>query len=900
MSVANWSACLEQIGKAAKIDWRPGEREEMLEKIRAGKQSIMMSRKLSEDEAYAQAAAEYATNQKIAAAIKHEDALRNRTARDRQTLALDQGADTLKTLWKRMENTVSWGARWDNAINMQSESRQLHAQLIAGVRQKIIAAGAWAPYRKGEMDRDLIDRVFRLSNGERLGTDVRDKVAQIIYDAQMDLRDRLNSVGAHIAKGTDRPGAAVWDLHALRRGGHGGEAVIDADAARSTFMDFFESRLNWDRVMEHARTNSTDESKLQMDESPEEWKQRILESSWNAMVTGVRKEQPGQEGFGGAYEGGMNVAKAVSEDRLFFFKDGQSWFEAMQRYGAARTFHENLMMSMQRGARDYAIMKTWGPAGWGNAKRVAQSLYEKYRDTDIDGASAFWGKLEQRGGFEQQFRRFDGTYGAPLQGKDWVVDASHNIRMFYDTTLLGGVGLTHLMSLPATLGSATRYMGGNRLDTIGSLFKNLLEGRSKAEASEAHAELSVLTDAITRPIITDWSQMDWPGRISYMHSRFLDATGVHYFLDNAKRAMREVAAHVLARELERGAWGANAKLAKAMARYGFDADEWGILQSLDKSKNAEGHTFTTTANAMKADTGVVESHLRKYGLVGDDDAPEVIAAKVSAWTQDFSDRLGMFYQDLSDMSTVTAGVREQSLMRGAARPGDIGSELGQLILMFKSWPIAAVHQMFMRDIYQSLDARDLAGGIFGIAAASVIGGYMRMVVRAYADGKPVPQPGDIANWIAAMAQGGGLGIFGDIVFGEVNRNGSDSLASAIGGPIVGDISALMNAVSIQDMLKMFSHYHDQMDQGKVEDIWPNLATWAKNHVPGLNLIYVKGAVDYMIWYHMMDAMRPGWWDRANRQSIKQRGEPMAGYQPGMPAPLGKLPWGLSTYSPPHP
>ena len=897
--MATWNECLDQIGQKSKIDWRPGEKEDMLEQIKAAKDSIMISRRLSDDEAFAQAAAEVANNKKIAAAIKHDVAMRNKMVRDRNTGWFERGADTLKELASRMTNTVSWGPRWDNVQNMQSVSRALHADMITELRQKIIALGAWKEYRKGQWDKDLIERVFKLSNGERLGNDTRDKVAQVLYNTQLTLRDRLNSVGAHIAEGTDRPGAAVWDRHALRRGGHGGAAIADAEESRSAFMTFFDKRLNWQRVMEHARTNSDEASKMQMDESPEDWKQRMLSSAWEAMVTGERKMHPGQEGFGGAYEGGLNVAKAVSEDRLFYFKDGQSWFEAMQKYGAARTFHENLEMSLLRGSRDYALMKMWGPSAWANAERVYEDLIKKYRP-DVDAAEKVRRQVKGRGGFEQQFKRFDGSYSGVIGGNgETVMEATRNIRMFYDTTLLGGVGVTHLMSLPATLGSAIRYIGANRLEGFSRLFSNLMEGRSKVEASEIHAQLHVYHESVVRPIITEWSQMDWPGRISYMHSRFLDATGVHYFLDNAKRAVRETTAHYLAQEVEKGAWGANAKLAKALARYGFDADEWGMLRNIDKVKDEAGHTFLTTNGAGAIDDSLVQAHLTKLGQIAEDATPEAIAAKVKAWKQDFADRLGMFYQDMSDMSTVTAGVREQSLMRGTSQPGDLMGDLGQLILMFKSWPIAAVHQMILRDIYQSLDRRDLVGGIFGIAAASMIGGYGRMWIRAYADGKPPPDPHDLATWLAALAQGGGIGILGDVAFGETNRMGSDSLLAALGGPVVGDLSALLNAVSVQDLLKLKSHYEEQMDEGKLEDIWPQLAMWAKNHVPGNNLIYLKGAFDYLAWYHVLDVLRPGWWERANEKSIHDHGEPMAGYQPGMPAPYMKLPWGLPTYQPPH-
>ena len=80
----------------------------------------------------------------------------------------------------------------------------------------------------------------------------------------------------------------------------------------------------------------------------------------------------------------------------------------------------------------------------------------------------------------------------------------------------------------------------------------------------------------------------------------------------------------------------------------------------------------------------------------------------------------------------------------------------------------------------------------------MLGGYIRMTSRdlAYGDQPRIPQnTGDAAKIaLAALAQGGGLGIFGDFLFGEANRMGASNLSS-LGGPVdtggIGDgLSAL--------------------------------------------------------------------------------------------------------------
>ena len=54
-------------------------------------------------------------------------------------------------------------------------------------------------------------------------------------------------------------------------------------------------------------------------------------------------------------------------------------------------------------------------------------------------------------------------------------------------------------------------------------------------------------------------------------------------------------------------------------------------------------------------------------------------------------------------------------------------------------------------------------------------------------------------------------------------------------------------------------------------MWPDLAHFAVRHVPFANLVYLKGALDYMLWYHLYEAASPGWWERTNRRLLREQG-----------------------------
>jgi len=57
-------------------------------------------------------------------------------------------------------------------------------------------------------------------------------------------------------------------------------------------------------------------------------------------------------------------------------------------------------------------------------------------------------------------------------------------------------------------------------------------------------------------------------------------------------------------------------------------------------------------------------------------------------------------------------------------------------------------------------------------------------------------------------------------------------------------------------------------------------------VPFANLVYLKGALDYLLWYHLYEAASPGWWERTNRRIAREQGRTMKGYEPGGGVPGG--------------
>lgn len=319
-----------------------------------------------------------------------------------------------------------------------------------------------------------------------------------------------------------------------------------------------------------------------------------------------------------------------------------------------------------------------------------------------------------------------------------------------------------------------------------------------------------------------------------------------------------------------------ADLARVKAQVKRYGEELQVLQN-----SLKGHQDILGArDSGGAKTPDIGHSLDRYEAA---DAAETRKA-INAFKQDLSDKILSYYTDAAKHGVVTAGVRERALLLQGTQKGTGANTLLRFMTQFKMWPVAAMSQILERDIYMSLSGKEAAFNIGKLVAIGVPAGYIRMVVSDYARGHPARDPSKPETLLAAAAQSGGLGIFGDFLFGEASRMGG-GLVSTLGGPVASDADQL---------IKIFGQFKNDLKEngpkhrtgGEFGDIWPNLVRFGVRHIPFANLIYLKGALDYMLLYHLYEASNPGWWDRSNRRLLKEQGRAMTGYTPGGGIPYG--------------
>ena len=139
-------------------------------------------------------------------------------------------------------------------------------------------------------------------------------------------------------------------------------------------------------------------------------------------------------------------------------------------------------------------------------------------------------------------------------------------------------------------------------------------------------------------------------------------------------------------------------------------------------------------------------------------------------------------------------------------------------------------------------------------------GYVAMSLKDIAKGRSPRDPMEdpLATAQAAMLQGGGLGIYGDFLFGETNRFGQ-SLSSTLAGPTVSTIS---------DLVKL----KDQMIGG--QDVGSSAVRFMYNNTPFANLFYAKPVIDYFFMERVFNELNPGQAQRRANRLLKENAQTM--------------------------
>jgi hypothetical protein len=646
------------------------------------------------------------------------------------------------------------------------------------------------------------------------------KIAKIVYKYREDSRNTRNRFGAWIRDLTGYITRQQHDFMKIRAAGD------------KAWKDFVRQRIDVERSLK-----------------PGQNLEEFLDVVYADLSAGRHLSAIDDEAA--AYTTPGSLARRASQSRVIYFKDADSEFDYLTEFGVGK-LNEAILGDLSRGAQQAGLMRVLGPNPGYTLKAVMSEveaaiirtpeLREKFADT--------------RDTAEGLLSMLDGTANVP--GKSMAARVGSNVRVVQAMAKLGGAVISAVTDLPV-YASQIKYQGrGGLFSGIAEGIGGLLQGRAKGERKRILGMIDTVADNLVGSVATRFDSDDLMSAGSADLMRiFFRLNGLQWWTDTLRESMELGTANWLGSLRNTSFDGLDANAKRLFDQYGITAPEWDIIRqgSIDA---ADKRTYVVPERINQLDLEAFREYLTKIGR-------EPTDAAAATARRDLADRLRNFIIDQAMTAVIEPDIRSRYFWTRGLRPGTFWGEAARFIAQFKGFPTALTRQVFGREIYGrgygslSEYLKYGKGDMLGLAQLILMMtafGYIAMSAKDLLKGKTPRDPENPQTWLAAMLQGGALGIYGDFLLGQSNRYGRN-IIDTLAGPTLGVIGDL-------DELRQRAMRGDDVAASAFRILIAN--------TPFMNLFYSRIVLDYLVLYQIQEALNPGYLRRMERQIEREQGQ----------------------------
>lgn len=573
----------------------------------------------------------------------------------------------------------------------------------------------------------------------------------------------------------------------------------------------------------------------------------FLSSAYDAMSTGVHI---GDDGGNFGFKGPGNLAKKMSSERVLHFKDADSWTAANQAIGLNSTA-EAVIAQLRHEGRQIALMETWGTNPEQNFADDLQMLKMQSRDNpkwtdelgDKGKSAILYGSLQDT------FHTLDGSVN--IADNTSMARWGSNIRGLQDVAKLPLAALSHL-NLLATAASELQHEGESLGASYTKLFASFIENAPGHDRMGLVSDMGVAYESMAGSIASRFSSTDaQPGRMSRILRTYFKLNGMRFAIETSRSAFGQT----IGANLGRDAALAFAKLDPAkrilLEHYGIDSAKWDVMR--------QGARVLQDGRTYLSPEGVKQLPDSAFAPLGGN-----TPRSAQSLRDDLTTTLRTYINDRTDHAVPTPGAREKTMMTRGSRPGTVSGEFARMIWQFKQFPLTLFTKVIQREFGKFQDGRGDILGVAHLIAATTVMGMFAMQAKQILKGR-TPRDAFDGNWpqvwMAALQQGGGAGIYGDFLFGQVSDTGGSTLQT-IAGPTIGSASQIFDTVRGLSQTKRNADGDLEPVTTKAE-----LLKLGLDNMP--NLFYTRLGLNYLILYKLQEMASPGYLARMQRR-LKQQ------------------------------
>jgi hypothetical protein len=553
---------------------------------------------------------------------------------------------------------------------------------------------------------------------------------------------------------------------------------------------------------------------------------------------------------GSAYTYGATVKKDVARDvankfkRVLHFKSADDWFAYNDKFGAGN-LREAMFSGMQTAGRNIGIMDILGTKPQQAFDQIRKSVGSKMikdkRTTEITKSDAK---------FQKYFNVVDGT----IFSVDNFALAKYSAiaRTIASLAKLGGATISAAADI-GLYASELRYQGRSFLGGMFEAMSNLAKIKNKKKAKDIAESLGFVADNTIYDIagryqVGDVQSKGW----SKLQRTFFKLNLLSWWTNTLKEGVMLSQANYFAKQKNLKFDSLNPAIKNLFKQYNIDSTKWDVIRKRTMVNADDGKEFLNIQSLdnmsdaeVKAVTGIDNLTKRQIDIERDK----------------FKTAVSGLLLDRSVYAVIEPDARGKGILTGGRMAGTGAGEAYRFISQFKAFPFAIIQKTLSREMsFFRGPNKQIMRGITGLGAVIITSGfmgYLSMTAKDLLKGKS-PRKLSRKTIKAAFLQGGGLGIYGDVLFQET-RQGAEIIGSLL-GPVPLTASDIAQAIKYGIV--------DQRGDLAARSAYKAVS----QSIPFLNLFYIKTAFDYIIGYQLMETLSPGVLRRVENRMERDYGQ----------------------------
>lgn len=722
-------------------------------------------------------------------------------------------------------------ARTGSRSSASAEQFQLRSKYLSGLNHDLEQAGVLKYLSSGSNDAEVADAMWRLGKGESTDGMMKEsvKIAEIITKWQESARLDANKAGAWIRK---MPGY-------IARQGH--DMMKIRAAGFAAWRDAILPKLD-KAIFEGVADQDT-----------------FLRSVYDGLASGVHLASEKPDWMKG-FKGSQNVARRASQERVLHFLDGRSWYEYNREFGVG-SVREAIYGGLEASARNTGLMRILGTNPENMVNYLADTISADLKGNE-KALAAF--NDARRSTIKNEMAEVTGQTNIP--GSSALARFGSTTRAVDSMLKLGGAMISSFNDL-ASNALELRYQGKNFMSALTESIQGRLKRYSTEEQKEILSSLGVYADSMRDEILQRFSgDVTLPGKVARLQRQFFRLNGLNWWTDASRNTTATMTSHWLAGNAKSPHATLNPDLKRALDLHGIGEPEWNIYRTMDM-KGSEGRTFMTPDGIDSVPDDVIAKYVADKNVT-------VNERSIANARSELGDKLRGYILDRVMVAMTEPTARTRALMKQGTQPGTVQGELIRFIGQYKSFTASFMQQALGREVFgrgytpaplgQSRWG-SVSNALFKSGKGEMVGlaqvalwmtffGYLSMQTKLMLKGQ-TPRPADAKTFLAAAAQGGGLGIFGDFLFGEANRFGNGPITS-LAGPVAG---------SADQLVTLFQKARS--GDAKAGDFF----RFTVDHTPFINLFWSRPILNYLFLNQLQESLSPGSLHRYEQNIRKNQG-----------------------------